>query len=40
VLALDALEALSRSPERRRERDALLAQLDILRVPAPPVVRR
>jgi hypothetical protein len=40
VVALDALEALSRSPERRRERDALLAQLDISRVPAPPVVRR
>jgi hypothetical protein len=39
VLALDALEALSSSPDRRRERDALIAQLDIVRVPAPPVMR-
>jgi len=44
ALGLDALEALGRfgvrtSPRRRRERDALLARLDILRLPAPPVVR-
>jgi class 3 adenylate cyclase/tetratricopeptide (TPR) repeat protein len=42
TLALDALEQLSRlgarsSPRRRRERDALLARLDIVRLPAPPL---
>jgi class 3 adenylate cyclase/tetratricopeptide (TPR) repeat protein len=39
LLALDALEALGSSARRRRERDALLAQLDIVRLPAPPVAR-
>jgi signal transduction histidine kinase len=42
VLALDALEQLADhggdgSPERRQERDALLARMDIVRLPAPPV---
>lgn len=39
LLALDALEDLGSSSERRRERDALLAQLDVVRLPAPPVAR-
>jgi len=39
VLALDALDQLSPSPELRRERDALLARLDIAWLPAPPVAR-
>jgi class 3 adenylate cyclase/tetratricopeptide (TPR) repeat protein len=37
LLALDALEQLGSATERRRERDALIAQLDIVRLPAPPV---
>jgi class 3 adenylate cyclase/tetratricopeptide (TPR) repeat protein len=40
LLALDALVALDGaddSPRRRRERDRLLEQLDVVRVPAPPV---
>jgi class 3 adenylate cyclase/tetratricopeptide (TPR) repeat protein len=38
TLGLDALERLggSASQARRRERDALLAQLDIVRLPSPP----
>ena len=41
VLALDALEQLGArsSPLRRRERDALLARLDIVRLPSPPLTR-
>jgi tetratricopeptide (TPR) repeat protein len=39
LLALDALEQLRPSRERRRERDALLAGLDIARLPAPPLTR-
>jgi hypothetical protein len=38
VLALAALEQLRPSADRRRERDALLARLDIARLPAPPLV--
>jgi tetratricopeptide (TPR) repeat protein len=42
ALALDALEQLSHlgartSPRRRRERDALLTRLAIVRLPAPPL---
>ena len=42
ALALDALERLSArgertSPRRLRERDELLARMDIVRLPAPPV---
>jgi class 3 adenylate cyclase/tetratricopeptide (TPR) repeat protein len=39
VLALDALEALLSSTRLQGERAALLAQLDIVRLPAPPVAR-
>jgi class 3 adenylate cyclase/tetratricopeptide (TPR) repeat protein len=39
VLALDALELLDPSPARGRERDALLARLDITRLPRPPLTR-
>jgi class 3 adenylate cyclase/tetratricopeptide (TPR) repeat protein len=39
LLALDALEELGGAARRRRERDALLAQLDVIRLPAPPVAR-
>jgi class 3 adenylate cyclase/tetratricopeptide (TPR) repeat protein len=39
ALALDALESLDPSPERRAELQALLAQLDVVRLPAPPLAR-
>jgi hypothetical protein len=39
VLALDALVRLSPADRRRPERDALLAQLDVARLPAPPLAR-
>jgi class 3 adenylate cyclase/tetratricopeptide (TPR) repeat protein len=39
ALALDALELLDPSPARRAERDALLARLDIVRLPRPPLTR-
>jgi len=39
ALALDALESLDPSPVRRSERDALLARLDIARLPRPPLAR-
>ena len=39
ALALDGLESLDPSPARRAERDALLAQLDIVRLPRPPLAR-
>jgi class 3 adenylate cyclase/tetratricopeptide (TPR) repeat protein len=39
ALALDALESLDPSPARRAELDALLAQLDVVRLPAPPLAR-
>jgi hypothetical protein len=37
LLALDALVTLDGSPARREERDRLLAQLDVVRLPAPPL---
>ncbi|HKH16336.1 MAG TPA: adenylate/guanylate cyclase domain-containing protein [Solirubrobacteraceae bacterium] len=39
ALALAALELLDPSPERRAELDALLARLDVMRLPGPPLVR-
>ncbi len=39
ALALDALELLDASPVRRAELDALLARLDIVRLPGPPLAR-
>jgi tetratricopeptide (TPR) repeat protein len=37
VLALDALVALDRAAAYRRERDALVARMDIVRIPSPIV---
>jgi hypothetical protein len=39
ALALHALELLDPSPARRAELDALLARLDIARLPGPPLAR-
>jgi class 3 adenylate cyclase/tetratricopeptide (TPR) repeat protein len=39
AFVLDALELLDAVPQRRVERDALLARLDIARLPAPPLAR-